>query len=269
MHALRVDHAELVRDVVLGRQSECELLEGRIQLGVAQHLAQGLNQCWRQGLHGAQVGIAAQGLHGALQHQALAGFPAVEGVAVVGQQAHERVGVQAVVQHHRGAESPQQRGHGFAVHIHKGEMGNVLAQHHGALQGAVFAACQLQGQGVTITRQQAQRDRDHERFFAALAWGGGAGLRQAQRVAALGGVVDATRFQARRARLAVPALELAQVLGQRCAGVGVGDGLGKVVAGHGLTVVACKVQLHAFGEAFTAMQVSGAGHERLHHANDF
>jgi hypothetical protein len=51
----------------------------------------------------------AQGGLDAAERQALAGFPAVEGVAVVGQQ-HQQVGIgQAVVQHHRGREVAQQR----------------------------------------------------------------------------------------------------------------------------------------------------------------
>jgi hypothetical protein len=72
--------------------------------------------------------------------------------------------------------------------------------------------------------------------------------------------VHAAGLQARRAGLRVPALEGVQVLRQRAAGVGIGDGLGEVVAGHGLAVVALEVQLHAARKAVAA-------HQRVHHAH--
>ncbi len=80
-------------------------------------------------------------------------------------------------------------------------------------------------------------------------------------VAARGGVVAARRLDARRAGLAVPALELGQQPCQLRFGVGVGDGLREVVAGDGLAVVALEVQRHAAGEALAA-------HQGLHHAHD-
>ena len=67
--------------------------------------------------------------------------------------------------------------------------------------------------------------------------------------------------QMRRARLAVPELELGQQVSQAGLRVGVGHALGKVIAGHGLAVKALKVQLHAFGKAIAA-------HQGLHHAHD-
>jgi hypothetical protein len=75
--------------------------------------------------------------------------------------------------------------------------------------------------------------------------------------------VAASAFQVPRAfRRGVPAWAYqrlnCQVLGQRAARVGVGHGLGEVVAGHGLAVVALEVQRHAGGKAFAADQ-------RVHH----
>ena len=74
------------------------------------------------------------------------------------------------------------------------------------------------------------------------------------------GVVLAADLHPWRAGLAVPALELRQQAGQFRVGVGVGYCLGKVIAGHGLAVVAGKVQRHASGKA-------GAAHQGLHHAH--
>ena len=51
-------------------------------------------------------------------------------------------------------------------------------------------------------------------------------------------------------------------------GVGVRNGLRKIVAGHSLAVVAFKVERHALGKAGAPQRVVRAGHQRLHHAHD-
>ena len=174
----------------------------------------------------------------------------------MGQQG-QQVGVAVVaLQHHRGAEAAQQRRHGRLRDAHKGEGVRRLVQHQRALValGRVLA-CQLQGQGAAISCHQAQRDGDDEGQFLALAGRGRAALRQRELVGLRASVVVAHGLHARRASLAVPALEGVQVLGQRAGGVGVGHGLGEVVAGHGAAIVALEIQLHALGKAFFAHQV--------------
>ena len=65
----------------------------------------------------AACGVPAQGLHAAQQDahgQALAGFPAVEGIGVEGHQVRELGFAVGIVQHHGRREPPQQRRHGLA-----------------------------------------------------------------------------------------------------------------------------------------------------------
>ena len=114
---------------------------------------------------------------------------------------------------------------------------------------------QLQGQGCARCAEQPQLHRNHKRLFARLAGRGGAALGQRERVTARGGVIHARSAHAGRASLAVPALELGQMLRQRAGGVGIGNRLHKVIAGHGLAVVALEVQLHALGKTVAAHQV--------------
>ena len=69
----------------------------------------------------------------------------------------------------------------------------------------------------------------------------------------------------RCAGLAVPALELRQQTRQIRGRVGVGNRLGKVVAGHGLAVVAAEVKRHPFSKAIAANQ----GLHHAHHLSTF
>ena len=113
--ALRIDHVELLGDVGFRRQRQHQFLERGIQRRVAQHRT-----------HGRQVGCieatrrlasTGDGLDRAAQGQALAGFPAVERVGIKGQQREQlRVAV-AKVHDHRGAETAQDRRHGFLQHV--------------------------------------------------------------------------------------------------------------------------------------------------------
>ena len=48
VHALRVDHVQLLGNVGLGRQRQQQLFVSRVQRRVAQHLAQGLQHRFRQ-----------------------------------------------------------------------------------------------------------------------------------------------------------------------------------------------------------------------------
>jgi hypothetical protein len=100
--ALRVHALQLLGDVGLARRCQHQFLEGRVQRRVAQRAAQRVGQRCVQHLGPGRCARQQQ----AAQHQALAGFPAVEGVAVVCQQRQAAAVVQAVVQPHR-AEKPR------------------------------------------------------------------------------------------------------------------------------------------------------------------
>ncbi|MPN53109.1 hypothetical protein SDC9_200773 [bioreactor metagenome] len=157
--ALRVDHVELLGDVGLGGQGEHQLLERRVKLRVPQHLAHGLHECGLQGFFGSSaflVCATSYCIDSKAQCQALARFPAVERIAVVGQQGQQFGITVGAVQHHRGAETAQQRGHWCAVQVDEGERQLRLGQHHGTLGGARCGfAGQLQRQGGAVRRQQA------------------------------------------------------------------------------------------------------------------
>ena len=187
----------------------------------------------------------------------------------MGQQNQQILSGQTVFQDHRGAESPQQGGHRFALQVDKGVAGAGLGQDQRLLRQNVAAASQLQGQGRAFAAEQTQGHRDHKRGFAVLVRCGRAALGERERVAAFCYVEFPCRLQARRARLAVPMLEGSQVLRQRRVRVGIGDRLRKVVASHGLAIVALKVELHALGKSIASLKVGGCGHQGLHHANDF
>ena len=186
-----------------------------------------------------------------LTRQALAGFPAVERVGVVGQQRQQLLVAVVELQDHRRAEAAQDRRHRLGLQAREAQGLACLRQH-------VHAAGELAAVGA----QQAQGDRDDEGQLVRLAGRGRAALRQGELVDARGGVVAAPPPCTR----GVPAWLYQRLnCGSSCAslrlGVGVGDGLREVVAGDGLAVVALEVQRHALGEAFAA-------HQGLHHAHD-
>ncbi len=262
--ALRIDHVELVGDVVLVGQLQHQGLEGGVQLGVAQHRPQGFDVCIIQRRGACLVNAGSYVFQSNAQTQALPGFPAVEGVAVVRQQVQQLGVVIHAFQFHRGREAAQQRGHRFFVDAGEYQRGFGLGQ-HGRVAVQQRALRQRQRQRAPVAADQAQAHRDDEGLLARLAGRGGAALRQCQRVAAGVGVIAATGMQHRRAGLAVPALELRQQGAQRAAGVGVGHGLREVVAGDGLAVVALKVQIHAAPEALAAQQ----GLDHAHHLGAF
>ena len=114
---------------------------------------------------------------------------------------------------------------------------------------------------AAVAAEQPHRQRDDEGLARVRRGRGRGRLLEAEGEGARRRVVAATRGQARRAGLTVPALELEQAPGQLAARVGVGDRLGEVVAGDGLAVVALEVESDAALEA-------GASDQRLHHAHD-
>ncbi len=262
VNARRVDHVELLGQVVLGRQGEHQLFECRVQLRVAQHGTQGV-QAGRVQRFARWCAAGQNGVQGAAQRQALCCFPAVERVAVTGQQAEQLLVAVVEVEQHWGRESAQQRGQGFGVDVDESQALAGFGQHQGAAAdcGAAFVR-QLQRQFAPVGIEQTQSQRDHERFFRRRAGCGRAALRKRERVAARGGVVFAAGVQARRAGLAVPAHELRQQALQIAVRVGVGHRLGKVVAGDGAAVVALEIPFHAGGKA-------GTPDQGLHHAHHF
>ena len=116
---------------------------------------------------------------------------------------------------------------------------------------------------------QAQTDRNNKGRIGRLAGARRAVLHEGHVVGLLGCIVDPACCELRRSGLAVPAFELGQQSRQVRLGVGVRYGLGKVVAGHGLAVVALEIQLHAPRKAGAAAVLRALGGQGLHHAHDF
>ena len=97
----------------------------------------------------------------------------------------------------------------------------------------------------------------------------GTRLRQVERES-LGVAVENTfSLQPRRARLAVPAFELRKQVRQRRVRVGIGDGLCKIVASHGLPIMPFEVKRHALGKPLLAFFIARCADQGLHHANHF
>ena len=130
-------------------------------------------------------------------------------------------------------------------------MRGVEHQHARGASGLGFVD-QSQGQLTAVAGEQTHGQRHH----AGLATG--ERLVDGEGVGAGLGVVHAGGLQAWRASLRIPALELRKLPRQLGVGVGVGDGLCKVVASDGLAVVSLEVQRHAARKAVAA-------DERLHH----
>ena len=241
----------------VSRQGQRQRGKGRVAVGVVQQLGKGVDQAGRQrGL--AFAPVQAQQLAGG---QGLAGFPAVEGVAVVGAQKSQFFIAVGVVQPHRGREVAQQRGQRFFAQADKGKglLGFGHRQHAGERAGGVVTG-QGNRQLAAVGSQQAHRQRDVKRQLVGLPWGVRAVLAHGQRGGAAFGKPIQADIQHRRAGLAVPALELGEV-----DMVGVGHGGDKILAGHRLAVVAAEVQIHALTEARRAHQ----GVDHAHHFGAF
>ena len=115
---------------------------------------------------------SSYGIGSDAQAQALCGFPAVEGIAVVGQQGEQFGLGEWVVQQDGGAQAAQQRGGGLAGDAGEGPRLLVLVQHQGVLCADVVAL-QLQGQCLALVIEQPQGDGDDEGLFCAGALAGG------------------------------------------------------------------------------------------------
>ena len=217
-----------------------------IQLRVGQHAAQGF----------ATLILTNQRLQD-LHRQLLTRIPTVETVGVVLHQEHQLVTAVGKLQLHRRRETAQQGRQRFFIDTDKGERLFCFGhrQNTAGADRRRFAG-QLQRQLGTLGIQQSQLDRDHERQLFNFVRGLRAALGESQAVGFLLSVVMLADSQTRGARLAVPALELAEVRA-----IGVLHGLDKVVAGHGLAVVAFKVQVAALAKALGAEQ----GLQHAHH----
>ncbi len=253
VHTLWIDAGEVFGEQVLVGQRQHERLERGVELRVPQH-----------GAHGADEGrvehwlaFALDRTEQAIQGQALARLPAVERVAVVRKE-HQKVVVgQRFGQDHWRREAAQQRGHRLGIDVDEGVEVFRLVEHEHAL-GRVEGRLvfELHRQRAAIAADQRQRHRDHLRLFAFAHL-----LFEAEGVGARVRVPAPARRDPWRAGLRVPALEEIEPRCQCAAGVGIGDGLREIIAGHGLAVVALEVQVHAAAEALAADQ-------RGHHAHD-
>ena len=259
LDALRIDGVEFFRDFQLIRQGQHQLLEGGIQRRVAQHGTQGFQRGGIQDLCRRLGGL--HGGHGLRHHQALGSFPAVEGVAVMRQAVQLGGFVFALQLQPDGCrELAQQRGHRFFGDAGEGEAGFCIIQYQYPFQqGRRGITLQLQRQGLAATADQAHAYRNQEGLLGRLIGRGWAGLTQRQRAGLRSGIVAAAGMQRGRAGLAVPALEYVEAACQGAVRIGIGHGLGKVVAGYGLAVMTLEVQVHALAEAVAA-------HQRLVHA---
>ena len=197
--------------------------------------------------------------------QFLAGFPAREGVGVMGRE-QGQLGVGPVVlDDHRRGKVAQQRRHG---RLGDAVEGPLLAL-RGQLQqrGIRHLAVVLERQGAALGVKQPDSEGDVVRRLdvvrASLLFDadGRAFLAQRDRAALRGGVVFQPDRHARRAGLTVPAAEHRQVAAGMLAHVDRFHGGDEVVAGHGLAVMAAEVLIHAGAKARLAQQ-------RVLHADD-
>ena len=245
MDRLDIGHVADFREVGFARQRQHFRDHCLIQLVIAQHRAQRLDQTLIHDQRFTTLMLADQLLEH-LHRQLLAGIPAVEAVGVVLHEEHQLVTAVVKAQLHRCRKTAQQGWQRFFVDANKGVgLLGLRDRQHATGAGCDRFTGQLQGDLAALGIQQAQLDRDHERQFFDLVRGWRAALRKSQAVGVLLRVVVLADGQARRACLAVPALELAQV-----GTVGVLHRLDKVVAGHRLAIMALEVQVAALAEAF-------------------
>ncbi|CPJ58269.1 Uncharacterised protein [Bordetella pertussis] len=191
--------------------------------------------------------------------QFLACFPAGEWIRVVRRQ-QRQVGVAPVVfDDDRRREAAQQRRHRHVRHLLERPAGARLGQfeQHGV---ARRLAVQVQRQRAALRVEQADRERNVECLFGEVASGAflhadrGAALGQRDGATAALRVVIQLDADARRARLAVPAAKHRQVAARIARGVDRFHGGDEIVAGHGLSVVAPEVLVHAGAESRLAQQ---------------
>ncbi len=225
--------ADLAGDVGLARKLQHLGAEGRLELLVFGDIGERIDERDIEGddLARCRVGGAQrQRAHG----QRLRRLPAVERVGV-GAQQEQQVGFREVdVEPHRRREAAQERGHRPAGDAVKDDRLAGLGElDHVAVDAP--AAGLVEGEVVAIGADQAEAQRDVLRLLARLARRRRAGLFERQRIGLLARIVAALGDHLRRAGLAVPQLELAEV-----GAGGVGEGGEEVLDGDRLAVVALK-----------------------------
>ncbi|CAK0540513.1 Uncharacterised protein [Burkholderia pseudomallei] len=256
----RIGLRHLVGEVGLRRQRERELAERGRQRVVRQHALErgGERVVERERLLRRRTRREREQR---ARREALARLPAVERIAVVREQERELVVAVVVFDDHGRGEIAQQRRQRRRVDVDERERRLGLGQlEHARRARRGRFAFEAQRQIAAVGADQADRERDQERPFLRVARGGrgvAVALPQRHRVALRGGVVSGANRHARRARLAVPALEQREV-----AAVRVGHRVAEVVARDGLPVVAPEVQVHPLAETVAAEQ-------RLVHPHDF
>ena len=256
MDAVDVDLGHLLGDVGFGRQRQRLGDEGMVRRAAGQRLLEPVHEPVIENRLAPGALLRNQPEH-QLQRVALAGFPTHERVGVVGHE-EAQIGVGRIaLQDHRRREAAQQRRHRTLPDAGEDEALLGLGQLQDA-RGAAGHAFALQAQRQRLARgiEQADRDRDDERRLVRLARSRRRRLRDRERVGAGRGIVGAADDKARRAGLAVPAAELAEVApGCR---LHRGD---EILAGHRLAVVALEVDPHAPLKGVLADQ-------RVQHADD-
>ncbi len=258
---IRIDDRQLLRDHLLGRKRDRERAERAIERLVGEHPRPGL-RITRDGRAVLEVPRRRDRRDQQRERQLLAGVPAIEGVFVVGHQEGELFGRALHLESHRRGEAAQDRCDRALGDPLEHEGGRCVAELEHARRRARGRdlARESERQPLAVSAEQADGDREMQgpalRGARDLEGGRRIVLRQMQRVALRRGVVLAPGAQARGPGLEVPALELRELPAVR-----VRDRRAKIVAGHGLAVVALEVEVHALPEALVA-------DEGRHHPDD-
>ncbi|MDR8895039.1 hypothetical protein FEP69_04405 [Burkholderia multivorans] len=260
MHGGRVGFGHLVGEVGLRRQRQREFAERRRQVRVGQHAAERGDEVLAERQRLVR-GRACSERQQRARREPLAGFPAIERVAVVREQEREIVVAVVVFDDHRRREIAQQRRQRRFRHVDERErlfgLGELEYARRARRSGL---AVETQRQVAAVAADQPDRERDQQRPLLRVARGRrriAVALRERDGVAARGGVIRGAHAHARRAGLAVPALELREI-----APVRIGHRVTEIVAGDGLAVVALEVEVHPLAEAVATEQ-------RLIHPHDF
>src|SRR6478735_3686092 len=170
MDRVWVDHLHLLAEIHLGGQRQYLRDEGGISFSVVfEYPPKPTSERWGE-LYLATVLMVRNALDEKLHSQALAGLPAIEGVAIEAQQSPQRfVGV-VVVDDDRCGEVPTERRHRLCRHAHETKHFARLPQgQHPATTLRVRFTIQLQGDLLPLRIEQADGEWKVERELLGLA----------------------------------------------------------------------------------------------------
>ena len=111
VNVLRVNRLQLFGQIGFRWKREHQFFERRVQLRMSQHGTQCRNDVVADAMGGCRACFTLQRFEGAIHQQSLAGFPTIEGVAVMGQQMDQLLIRIVKSQNHRRRETAQQGGH--------------------------------------------------------------------------------------------------------------------------------------------------------------